>query len=137
MAQLPPVRRIFREDLGGEAPSWITRLLSPLNGFLEAVYSALNKNLTFSQNFRAQIKEFSVLAGALAADNTFSFPVEFPAKPIGLSLLQVNAGDGTPLSLTAAVGVSWNWDSQSNTIQITAITGLTSGQMYQIRVLVI
>jgi len=56
MAQLPNQKRILKEDLR-EAPSWIDKLLYPLNSFMESVYFALNRNLNFQENIASQIYE--------------------------------------------------------------------------------
>ncbi len=56
MAKLPEQRRILKEDLQ-DAPSWIDKLISPINSFFEDLYFALNKNITFRENIAAQIRE--------------------------------------------------------------------------------
>ncbi len=138
MASLPPIRRIFREDLGPDVPQWITRLLAPLNLVLDTVYQALDRNLDFDTNIRSQTREFSIVAGASAAANTYDFPVELGGrKPKGMWVVAVTRTDGTVETFTAAVYASWNWNSQANTVEISGITGLTNGVQYQIRVLAI
>lgn len=57
MANLPKITRIRREDLP-DAPGWIEKLLYPLNLFMEGVYQALNKNLTYAENLAAKVVEF-------------------------------------------------------------------------------
>lgn len=137
MAALPPIRRIFKEDLGSDVPEWITRLLAPLNLSLDALYRALNKNIEHVKNIKDQERDFLIVGGATAADNTYSFPVELQgAKPRGLVVVSVGRSDGTVETFEEAVFCSWHWESQSNTVQITGITGLTEDVSYQLRVLV-
>ena len=56
MASLPTIKRVQRSDLGGDIPQWVDSLLSPLNQFIEEVYSAFNRNLTIPENVKGQIK---------------------------------------------------------------------------------
>ncbi len=137
MAALPPVRRIFREDLGSDVPQWITRLLAPLNLVLDTIYRALDKNLEFDRNIRSQTREFSIVAGAAAANNVYSFPVELNgSKPVGVWVVAAWRTDNTAVTFSSGVFVSWSWNSQLNTVAISGITGLTNGVTYGIRVLV-
>lgn len=51
------IRRILKEDLSrsGEVPSWLDALLEPLNQFIDQVGVALQKNLTFRDNFACKV----------------------------------------------------------------------------------
>ena len=137
MAALPPIRRILKEELGVDVPDWVTRLLAPLNLVLQSLYIALNHGLTFRENMQCQIKEFTIVAGALATDNTFDFMLTLPVKPTGLWLTAALRQDGIAESFTSAVYASWTWNSQANSIVISSITGLTNTKAYTIRVIVI
>lgn len=137
MAALPPIRRIFKEDLGPDVPQWITRLLAPLNLVLQSIYTALNHSITFQENIQCQVKEFNLVAGASATDNFFNFLLTIPTKPTGVWLVCALRTDGIVESFTAAPYPSWTWDSSANTINISSITGLTNGKEYLLRVIVI
>ncbi len=137
MAALPPIRRIQKEQLGPEVPDWISKLLGPLNLVLQAVYLALNHGLTFRENIQCQIKEFTLVAGASATDNTFNFLLTLPIKPTGLWLMAALRQDGIAESFTTPVFPSWTWNSQQSSIVISSITGLTNTKVYTIRVLVV
>lgn len=137
MAALPPVRRIFKEDLGADVPDWISRLLAPLNLVLQALYTALNHSITFQENIQCQVKEFNLIAGAAASNNTFDFMLTLPTKPTGVWLVAALRTDGIAETFTAGVFASWTWDSAANTIRISGITGLTSTKQYLLRVIVI
>lgn len=137
MAALPPVRRIFKEDLGPGVPDWISRLLAPLNLVLQSVYTAFNHTLSFQDNIQCQIKEFTLVAGAAATDNTYDFMLTLPTKPTGLWLVAALRTDGIAETFTAGVFASWTWDSGANAIRISGITGLTSTKTYLLRVIVI
>lgn len=137
MAALPPIRRIFKEELGPDVPDWITRLLAPLNQVLQAIYTALNHAITFQENIQCQVKEFNLIAGAAATNNAYDFMLTLPTKPTGLWLVAALRTDGIAETFTTGVFVSWTWDSAANTIRISGITGLTSTKQYLLRVIVI
>lgn len=137
MAALPPVRRIFKEELGPGVPDWVSRLLAPLNLVLQAIYTALNHAITFQENIQCQVKEFNLVAGASATDNAYDFMLTLPTKPTGLWLIAALRTDGIAESYSASPYVSWTWDSAANTIRISSITGLSSGNEYLLRVIVI
>lgn len=59
MGVLPKTRTLVREDFPGQE-DWIDRLLQPLNNFMSDVVSLNNRNLTFSQNFDAQLKSLQL-----------------------------------------------------------------------------
>jgi hypothetical protein len=58
MASLPPIKRISKEDIP-EAPSWVEKIIYPVNLFFDSVYRALNGSLTMPENIVGQIKEIS------------------------------------------------------------------------------
>jgi hypothetical protein len=135
MSALPPYRRIGLEDIKG-APSWVEGLISILNNFMETVYGALNRNLTFSENFRAEYKTFTLTAGATANLNKFRFTTSLKLKPVGVLPLYVTELGGDYVVLTNPYSIpSWRWESGQ--IVIESITGLTSGEQYSVTVLVI
>ncbi len=135
MAALPKFRRIQREDIK-DAPNWVNGMLYILNGFMEGIYLALSHNLTFSDNIASFTKTFQVKAGAAALNNTtqFSLPTSFQNKPQGCVVINVANTASTLTPTTAAVFVSWRFNN--SLIVIDAISGLTSGQTYNISVLV-
>lgn len=138
MARIPSQRRIIREDLS-EAPGWIEKLLTPLNSFMEAIYSALNKNLTFTENIRSQIAflEFET-APSYVASNTFE-PLRFEnfmrQRAVGVIVLQAYVLD--QLNEPMASAVTCDWYEDQGQIVIKYISGLSDSTFYKIRVLVI
>lgn len=133
MGALPPAQRISREDLKG-APSWIDPMIRILNDFMQTVYAALNRNLTFGENVIGEFKSFQVKAGAAAGNNTFTFITRVP-QPQGVFIIAASVVAPTYTPLTSAVWCSWRLGSGQ--IIIDSITGLTNGSTYNLRVLVI
>ncbi len=129
MAQLPAIKLINREDLGPDAPAWVDKLLYPMNLFMQAVYQALNKQLT-DDNTRSQSRSFGLIAGAAAADNVFSFQTDYMTTPSEVVLQKVERADGANQVFTAAPFVSWNY--RNGTFNVLGITGLTNGVRYNV-----
>lgn len=134
MASLPKIRRIMREDFR-DAPEWLDRLLYPINLFLDSVYTALNRNLTFGENVRAQVKTIQITAGATAEDNSFSFTATI-AQVQGVILLSAVQQSATYTPIGDPISIS-SWRFSNGMVLIDSIPGLTAGQLYTITVLVI
>jgi len=135
MAGLPTQRRLSREDFPA-APSWFDIAMGVLNGFMNDVYLALNGTLTFGTNIAGMIKSFRVTAGATAADNTFTFTHTLKKKPEGVIPISVTAVTDNYSPVTSAVTLSWRMNDTGQ-IVIDAITGLTAGTIYDLKVLVV
>lgn len=133
MASLPTINRISREDLK-EAPAWIDRLIYPLNLFFDSVYNAL-RNLTFVDNITSMKKSFSIKAGASATDNILTFPISMKKSAEMLFIGYVAVAESNYSPIGQPVFIEWIFDGEN--IQITSISGLTSGKTYNFRILVI
>lgn len=134
MGVLPTIRKLYREDLV-DAPSWIDKLIQPLNMFLDSNYNLLNKGLTFGDNVKGQIKTFSLTAKATADLNTLTFACTI-SGPSGLIPVKCVLQAAVYTVITNAVTIP-SWRYENGTIKIDSITGLTSGSTYVITVLVI
>lgn len=124
MAKLPSLKRLQTEDIQN-APNWIQRILITINSFFQNVFAALDNGLTFEENFDAKVVEISIIGGeTVTVASPFSRPVE------GILLLQVS-GDG----ITGGVTPLWRQIEQD--IEITGLTGVTSGNLYTAKLLVL
>lgn len=135
MAGLPTQRRLSREDFPA-APSWFDIAVGVINGFMNDVYLALNGTLTFGANVSGMIKSFRITAGAAADNNTFTFTHNMKKKPEGIIPIAVTAVLANYAPVTSAVTLSWRMNDTGQ-IVIDAITGLTNGVIYDVRVLVV
>ena len=133
MANLPAIKRITREDLK-DAPSWIDRLIYPINLFMDSVYRAMSGQITFVDNITAQKYSFQITAGALATDNTMTFSPTLNKRPEFL-LATVIEKNTNYVPIGSAVYLDWNYDGTY--INITSITGLTNTKTYEVKLLVI
>ena len=60
--RIESTNKIYRKDIP-EAPSWLDKLLDPLNRFMDSCTTALRGRLTFYDNFYCEIKEFEFTHG--------------------------------------------------------------------------
>ncbi len=131
--KLPVIKKILREDLK-DAPSWIGGIIDPFNSFAETVYQALNKNVTFSENVRAFIKEIVYTTpSAYPTMDDIEFLNELKVKATGIQVLQA-VDRSTYEPAPGPVYVPWVEDNGS--IIVKSITGLEASKIYNIRLLV-
>jgi len=130
MAKIPVITSLNRQDFP-DAPDWISKLLYPLQLFMDTVLNAMRNQLTLQDNFSCIVKQFSITAGALDTNNTFSFPAN-----LGRQIAEVNAyctnanGSYTPVYPQ----VSWNYINGQ--VVINGIKGLTNGITYNFTITV-
>jgi hypothetical protein len=135
MAFLPTVKSIRREDIGPEAPAWVDNLLGPLTTFMEAIYSALNRQLTLQENIACTIRDFSFTTSSTYNTGDFTainFPSGLRTKPIGCMILQITNANASVI--TSAVSLSW--EDLSGNIKINYVSGLANSNQYNMRLLV-
>lgn len=114
------------------APDWFMgRFLSSLNLFTDPVFVALQNGLTFFENFNSQYFTANIIAGATSDLNKFSFKQTITGTPLECIVAAINLVDPTK-PITSAVSISWY--SDSGTIFVTAVNGLTAGTTYNLRV---
>ena len=132
MARIPSIKRLTTEDFKDQG-SWIGKLFAPLNDFMASVVVALNKGLTFQDNFSAQVKVLEFEKDA----NSFpmSFACTLTTRAAGLWIVKAEHVAGTPDTLTTAVWADWQYDN--GVVTINNISGLTNGKKYRISVIII
>ena len=133
MAQLPAsTSRRFSPADYKTSPDWFSgKFLSQLTLFTDPVFVALSNGLTFAQNFNSQYFTAQIIAGATPDLNKFSFQQTISGVPQECIIAAINLPDPTQPILNA---VSLSWYSDSNTIFVTAVCGLTAGTTYNLRV---
>lgn len=131
MASLPPLRRLTVEDYKNQS-SWISRLLYPLNVFMQATFSALNHGLTFTDNFLGQWKTVTIKGNSPSTQFAWNYPAS--GAPMGVIVTSVRDTSTSPATVTTAVTCAWSY--ASGTISIDNITGLDSTRQYSITFLV-
>lgn len=131
--KLPTQKRILREDIK-DAPDWVSSLINPINSFMEVVYQSLNKNITFSENVAAFIKELTyTTSSTYPAGLVVSFANSLKTKASGVMLMQIYE----TATYTPPPGpVYIPWVENNGAIMVSSITGLEASKTYLIRLLV-
>lgn len=131
MAKVPVPSQLNRSDFP-DAPSWISKLLYPIQLFMTSITSALTSQLTYQDNFSSIINDLTFVAAATAELNQFTFIWPFPRQPIQL-VMHVTRTDGTFPPIYPVV----SWNLINGNININGIQGLTTGVSYKIVTVVI
>lgn len=130
MARIPVITSLNRQDFP-DAPNWITKLLYPLQLFMSTVISALRNQLTLQDNFSCVIRQFTLTAGATDTDNTFTFPANLGRTIVEFNGYVVNTNGNYPVTYP-----QFSWNYINGQVVINGIKGLTTGNTYQITVIV-
>ncbi len=139
MASLPPIKRISKEDIP-EAPSWVEKIIYPVNLFFDSVYRALNGSLTMPENIVGQIKEinFQVPSTYDGTDTSkwtiLKFQTSLGKLTKGLQLMQITESVETGNFVPIGEDVFIDWEDENRIIKIHYITGLTASKKYNLRV---
>ena len=134
MSKLPSIKKILKEDIK-DSPAWMDPVLYVINRFMEEVYGALNKDITFQDNIAASIKTIT-----FTTKSTYPvFEVQKIANPnktspIGVVLLKA-ANQSNNQIIGNAIGV--DWDFLEGNIRILNVSGLLPNIKYQLSFLVI
>jgi hypothetical protein len=132
--RLPTQKKVLREDVKG-APSWINPLIDTLNSFMETVYQALNKNVTFGENIGCVIKELSYTTVSTypAGQPVTEFTTGLKTKATGLWVMQVYE----KAIYAPPPGPVWApWVENNGNIELGTVTGLEASKTYLVRFLV-
>jgi hypothetical protein len=118
--QLPNFRV---EDFESER-SWIGRLFTQLNPFIQAVNQVFEKNIDFSTNIKSITKPYTLNVTQFQAFN-FQWPYT-DQVPADLKVTQALKGTQlTPTILLAA----WSYDATQNLIQVTRMVEVTNSEV--------
>lgn len=138
MAQLPTVKGIRREDLGQDLPEWIENLLTPLSNFMESVYNAFNKNITFKENIACNLFTIEFTTSSTYTTGTFEklyFNTTLKGSLNGC--IVINCQNLTDQYALNTLGISPSFSDLSPRISINYISGLANSTKYKVTLLVI
>lgn len=140
MAKLPPIRLIRLEDLQG-ADASVKKLVAILNPFVENVYRAINRGLTFQENIAASIQTLTFrTSSTYEASDTFEpivFETTFNQRPAGVMLLQLFKTESPEAVLKEASTITDWRELSTGQVSIRFISGLEDSTRYTARVLVV
>lgn len=138
MAVLPATKRITRADLGEDVPEWVDNLLSPLNSFIEQIYTAFNKNISIPENVASQLVQLDINTTATYSGGNFPSTVfkRTLSKKANLVIIgQVKDLSNNEFVFTA--GGYPSWEDNNGTISIYYIPGLSNSKKYRVNLLVL
>jgi hypothetical protein len=130
MATVPERADLTLDSLDSEQAETLTPVADVYNTFNEQVVTALNRNLTFSENFRADLRTLAVTA---ASKTTVSISI---GKPAGVWVIGCTNTSNKSYVYTAAPYVVWEWDG-ANSINIKQVLGLSGSDKFEITLLII
>ena len=141
---IPEFRRIMKEDLQG-APAWISGLLTPLNLFMEQVYSTFNGNIVLNQNVNSTVytSQFTTPSnysdGANANFSPFSFNFSGLYLPSCVLVGSISKVSSVPTPIIKPVHIDWtlstSLNNSANVITVNYLTGLTASTKYNVTLL--
>lgn len=138
MAVLPATKRITRADLGEDVPEWVDNLLSPLNSFIEQIYTAFNKNISIPENIASQIVQLDINTNSNYSSGEFpntAFKRNLSKKANIVLIGQVKDLSDNEYKFVA--GGYPSWEDNNGTINIYYIPGLDDSKKYRVNLLVL
>lgn len=134
----PPILDRLRVEDIPKAPDWFkNRVLYIINRFLESVVQILTKNVTFQDNFDAQIYTDTINAAGLTSG--YKFKITTNNKPIGLFIMKINKTTDLYTTFTQAPFPLWEYQDDNGLRQIVIhdILGIDNSSDYNVTLLVV
>ncbi len=131
--KLPTIKKILKEDVK-DAPGWIGGIIDPVNTFMEGVYTALNRNITFTENISSFVKEITYRTPSTypSGVDEISFMNDLRTRATGVIVIQAfERANYVPVAIT---GVAWV--ETVNGITLSTLLGLAASKIYTVRFLV-
>jgi len=133
--KLPNFRRLFKTDFSKEFQDLVDQLSVSINIGIETLYEALNKRLTFRDNFSCTVKDLTVTVDAAGKPkNSLVFQMDVSGKVDGVVVLY--AVNNTNATKYVETGVHVSWTQTQNGVSINNIKGLYPNDEYTLRVVV-
>lgn len=133
MAQLPGYRRIFTTDYDKQYQNLVDKLSVSINQGFDALYNALNDNLTLSDNTTSTVKTITVTVDANGTPtNNAQFNLNTATKIIGTMVVSATNNANSKVYPTSQPFVSFSQNGA--TITINNISGLQAGNSYSLTI---
>lgn len=129
MSKITPKKLTVEDFL--DQQSWIGKLLQPLNDFFSQINQGWNNGITIEDNLFQEIRDVKLVVDA----NTFPQKIKAKFNKYPQAVLVIYCLDTLGGSPTTAPWVSWSFNNGQ--IEISNITGLTSGKTYNLKIHVI
>ena len=125
MAIPPEVVQINPDDVDKKQRATIEYLAGVLNNYILQSTNGLNRQLTFGDNFRGEVKSITVTGGS-----PITFRFEGTGTPRGLILTSYRNTTNATEKLAVPVGIpQWSFDGKRS-ITVQAIPNLTTDNKY-------
>ena len=139
MARLPTITRLIEEDVPAKQRDWVGQVFQILNTFISSTVSALNKRLTFEENFDAFIKQVEFTENG-AATYPLIFKNNLSKAPSGIIKMKIeDISTAGATAFTKPVDIDWSYTVEGK-IQINNITNIDSanhaGERYRLTLLI-
>lgn len=133
---LQSYKRIYKQDFQQEDQNLVEKLSYSINSGFDIVYEALNKRLTFDDNFNSNIVTFNVTVNATGVPTLNGvFRTSVSGSITGLVVIKAVNQTNNKIYPTSSPFISFTQNSSNVTIN--NITGLQAANSYQITVLII
>jgi hypothetical protein len=133
--KLPNFKRLNVTDYDEKFRDLIDTLAASLNIGLESIYDALNRKLSLSDNILCDVKDLQLTVdsdGIPTSTKTFQLSSNITALK-GITVIKANNLTDTRLFPTGGVWVDFTIKTQG--VEITHVTGLQAGDLYQLRII--
>lgn len=137
--RLPSLKRIFVDDFPKDFQSVIEKLANYVNPNTEYVFTALNNQLDFGNNFNATTKTITVSVdanGKPTSNIVIPLNVINNLIPQASGTLVLRAQNQTNTTTYPTGGVLISYTQAASTITITNITGLPANNSFTLNVVV-
>lgn len=133
--KLPNFRRLFKNDFKEEFQGLVDQLSVSINVGMESLYEALNKKLTFKDNFSCTVKDITVKVDSTGKPKSpITLPLDFYGKIDGVIVLYALNNTSSARYVSGGVHVSW---TQTETgLSISNIAGLYADDEYSLRIVI-
>lgn len=137
MSKIPSTQRITVEELQGDPTQMIRALLRPLNLFIEDVNSALNKNITISDNLDSSIVSVQIQTPSTYPTdfNNTKFQHGMKRRVNGNVVLNISDDEDSYAVFTDPVQANISFDTTQG--EIKHITGLAANKFYTLTFLIL
>lgn len=135
--KLPSFKRLFSQDFVQQYRQLVDQLSLTINNQIELLYTALNNQLTFTDNFKCTIKSITLTVDVNGnPTGSAGFPInDSSSRILGCIVLSVTNNSTSGAFPTGGVFVSFT--QSSSNITINNITGLAAGQSYTLQIVAI
>lgn len=135
MAKINEVKRLISDDFKPDDRDLVSKLAFIINPFFTSIVNALNKSLTFQDNFNANIVNIEVNAPINAA-NPVTVKTGLRSNCQGIIIISVLNSTSSSTPLSGAPFIEFI-NSDTGQIQINNITGLVASNSYVIRAILL